>query len=135
MPHGIREQAYARRAGVFIRWIRHVLFQRIAPHQTVVMNMDEASLGNVKKWKRGVTAVSGEAHLADTVAKEAATPRTNQTASVCSDVAIQAKLPQIRLPRGRRGKLPSRIVASCCAEASRLRSQSMEAQGTARSQR
>ena len=117
MPHGISEQASARRAGVFIRWIRHVLFQRIAPHQAVVINMDETSLGNVKQWKRGVTAVAGEAHLADTVAKEAAMPRTSLMASVCSDVAIQAKLPQIRLPRGRGGKLPSRIVASCYAEA------------------
>ena len=117
MPHGISEQASARRAGVFIRWIRHVLFQRIAPHQAVVINMDVTSLGNVKQWKRGVTAVAGEAHLADNVAKEAAMPRTSLMASVCSDVAIQAKLPQIRLPRGRGGKLPSRIVASCYAEA------------------
>ena len=85
--------------------------------RAVVINMDEASLGNVKQWKRGVAAFSGEAHLADTVAKEAVMPRTNLAASVCSDVAIQAKLPQIRLPRGRGGKLPSRIVASCCAEA------------------
>ena len=117
LPHGVSEQASARRAGVFIRWIRHVLFQRIAPRQAVVINVDETNLGNVKQWKRGVTAAAGEEHLADTLAKDAAMPRTSLIASVCSDEAIQAKLPQIRLPRGRGGKLPSRIVASCYAEA------------------
>ena len=117
LPHGISEQASARRAGVFIRWIRHVLFQRIAPRQAVVINVGETNLGNVKQWTRGVTAAAGEEHLADTLAKDAATPRTSLIASVCSDEAIQAKLPQIRLPRGRGGKLPSKIAASCYAEA------------------
>jgi len=117
LPHGISERAAARRAGVFIRWIRHVLFQRIAPHQAVVINMDETNLGNVKQWKRGVTATAGEEHLADTLAKDGAIPRTSLMASVCSDAAIQHKLPQIRLPRSRGGKLPSRIVSTCYAEA------------------
>lgn len=117
LPHGISEQAAARRAGVFIRWIRHVLFQRIAPRKAVVVNMDETMLSNVRPWKRGVTAAAGAAHFADTMARDAAMPRTSLMASVCSDDAIQAKLPQIRLPRGRGGKLPSRVVASCYAEA------------------
>jgi len=117
MPHGISQRAAARRAGVFIRWIRHVLIQRVAPLQAVVINMDETSLGNVKPWKRGLTASAGEEHIADTLAKDGAIPRTSLMASVCSDGEIQSQLPQIRLVRSRDGHLPSRIVSTCYAEA------------------
>ena len=101
LPHGVSEQAAARRAAVFIRWIRHILFQRIAPRKAVVVNMDETMLSNVKPWKRGVTAAAGAARFADTMARDAAMPRTSLMASVCSDDAVQATLPQIWLPRGR----------------------------------
>jgi len=117
MPHGISQGAAARRAGVFIRWIRHVLDQRLAAHHAVVVNMDETSLGNVKPLKRGFTASVGEGHFADTLAKDAAIPRTSLMASVCSEDGVQELLPQIRLVRSRDGRLPSIRVSTCYAEA------------------
>jgi len=117
LPHGISRPASVRRAAVFIRWIRHVCASLVGSAEVVVINMDETNLHNLKQWKRGVTDATGEVQVSERAAKDAALPRTTLMASVCSDVALQRALPQIRLPRGRGGALPSRIVVGAYADA------------------
>lgn len=118
-PHLIREATQKVRAGIFYRWLRHVLEQRLAGRGVVVVNMDETMLSNLRGWKKGVVANSAAANneRGSELRKDAAMSRTSLIASICSDGDLQKFLPQVRLPRSKDGAVPSKHVISAFAAA------------------
>lgn len=115
--HGLSLREASCRAGVFVRWIRHVLTERLVGQDVVVVNMDETNLANMKEWKRGVTGGDVEGHAPAAAPRDGVIPRTSLIASVCSDPHVQQVLPQIRLVRSSGRPLPSGPVATAYAEA------------------
>ena len=108
VPHCITQVETTHRAAIFLRWMRHVLVDRLCGQPVVVVNMDETFLNNIKPWKKGVVLQrgSGEHCHEGGIRKDPTMGRTSLLASVCSQAAVQRLFPQIRLPRGRLGKLP-----------------------------
>lgn len=109
VPHSVTQCEIRQRAGIFLRWLRHVLSERAGGKPVVVVNMDETFLSNIKPWKKGIVCrrASGAEGHAGNIRKDAPLSRTTLIASVCSHAALQRVLPQIRLPRGKPGKFPS----------------------------
>ena len=109
VPHSITQNEIKHRAAIFLRWMRHVLRDRLSGKPAVVVNMDETFLNNIKPWKKGVVLRRADAeqrHEGD-IRHDPKMGRTSLLASVCSHAEVQHVFPQIRLPRGRLGKLPS----------------------------
>jgi hypothetical protein len=109
VPHCVTQGEIKQRASIFLRWIRHVLSDRLCGKPAVVVNMDETFLNNIKPWKRGIVVrgAGGEHAHAGSVRKDPSLGRMALLASVCSHAAVQRLLPQIRMPRAKGGgKVP-----------------------------
>ena len=112
VPHCITQVETKHRAAIFLRWMRHVLRDRLCGKPAVVINMDETFINNIKPWKKGVViqGACGEHRHEGGIRRDPGMGRTTLLASVCSHAAVQRVFPQIRLPRGKPGKLPSEPI-------------------------
>lgn len=118
-PHLVRRSTQKTRAAIFYRWLRHVLYERLAGLPAVVVNMDETILSNLRGWKKGVVAngADPEEMAGSELRRDAAISRTSLIASISSVASLQPHLPQIRLPRSKEGEVPSRRAIQAYAEA------------------
>ena len=112
VPHCVTQVEIQHRAAIFLRWMRHVLGQRLCGKPAVVINMDETFLNNIKTWKKGVVIqrACGEHRHDGDIRHDPSMGRTSLLASVCSHAAVQRVFPQIRLPGGKQGKVPSEPI-------------------------
>jgi hypothetical protein len=124
LKHGVNPADTSVRAAVFLRWLHWTLEQLSGPAEPVVVNMDETMLSSVRPRKLGVvpTARACARLPAGHLSRETALPRTSLIATVCSDVALQGHLPQMRLPRARPDKIPGRRAQAAYAAAGRPQS-------------
>lgn len=105
--HSLGDSAVRRRAGVYFRWMRHVFEVRGARRHTIVVNMDETMLSNVKSFKHGVRGADTTRRALESRPRERALPRTSLLACIASDPAVQSALPQLRLQKSDPDVMPS----------------------------
>lgn len=119
-PHSICQRDISQRAAIFLRWVRHVLQDRLCGKPAVIVNMDETMLSNIKPWKKGIgfKRAGGQSRPEGIIHREAALSRTSLIASVCSAARVQPLLPQIRLPRATARGFPSKVQQAAYARAS-----------------
>lgn len=119
VPHSISQPEICQRAGIFLRWMRHVLQDRLCGRPAVIVNMDETKVSNIKPWKKGVgfMRTGGSPRPHGGIRRDAPLCRTSLIASVCSDAKVQRLLPQIRLPRATSRGLPSKAERTAYARA------------------
>ena len=97
------------RAGIFVRWVQHVLRIRLGGRPATIINMDETALGNVAASKKGVVLPGVRRRGCGAFAPmDAVIPRTSLVASIASPHCVQTHLPQPRLVRSIGGRVPSR---------------------------
>ena len=100
------------RSEAYLRWVRWVL-QQIGPSMdTVVVNMDETMVSNVKDRKKGVVVNRKRKKQLDhaNTSRRHAAPRCSLLACVTNDQDIQRHLPQIFLPKGQPDKQPPQNI-------------------------
>ena len=98
------------RAAILVRWCRWLLRSVLAARDVVVINMDETGVSNVKDARSGyVISRAGSTSVNNAGScKKPSYPRCSVLASICDDGALQSSMPQIFLPRQRKGRPPSR---------------------------
>ena len=96
------------RSEVFLRWVRWVLQQIGSNDDTVVVNIDETMVSNVKDRKKGIVVSRKRQRTLDNanISKRQAAPRCSLVACVTNCPDVQEHLPQIFLPRGQPDKQP-----------------------------
>lgn len=101
--------AAQRRTAIFHRWVKHVLRDRLCGRPVVVLNMDETTLSNIKRFKKGVVLSGGPPGMVEKMSQpDGAIPHTSLIATISSDAELQRHLPQVRLVRTPRGRVPGR---------------------------
>ena len=103
LQHGLTQQTARSRAAIFFRWMAAVRREIGEDRNSLVVNMDETMLSNVRPCKVGVvpSATTCIASNIEVGPAEQALPRTSLVAVVCNDACLQKCLPQLRLPRGK----------------------------------
>jgi hypothetical protein len=98
----------ARRARIYLQWLQWLRHE--ASPGVVYLNMDETRLSSIREWKHGIVAkhptMPGTTPTA--TPSPPVTTRTTLLATVCSRDDWQPRMPQIRLPKCRPGKLAPR---------------------------
>ena len=96
------------RTEAYLRWVRWVLDQIGPSLETVVVNMDETMVSNVKDRKKGVVVNRKRKKVLDNEnnCKRNAAPRCSLLACITDDPDLQGHLPQILLPKGEADKQP-----------------------------
>ena len=100
------------RTEAYLRWVRWVLFEALAGQDTLVVNMDETMMANIKERSKGVVVNAQRKRQLDhtTNAKRRVCPRCSLLGSITTDDDLQKHLPQIFLPRGSKDKHPPQTV-------------------------
>ena len=119
VQHGVTTQDIQKRSGIYFRWVNWAFAQLSMLGEPIVINMDETMLSSVKPMKLGVVPDRQRAGLFSMhgVRREVQLPRTSLIACVCNDSTLQATLPQMRLPRGPKGRIAGSRARAAYAEA------------------
>ena len=107
------------RATTYIRWVRWVLNVALQEQETVVVNMDETMMANIKDQHKGIVVSRKRQRELNNQnnARRRGIPRCSLIACAANDDELQRHLPQIFLPRGKEEQQPARPLRDVFVEA------------------
>ena len=97
---------------MYLRWLQWMLHSVHENHNTVVINMDETSMSNVTRWKRGWAVCSrpGPHERKRHKPKPAREMKITLIAAICNRPDMQITLQQVLLPKHPGGRTPGKRI-------------------------